>query len=243
MKDPLVTTCVICYNQADFLSNLIKTTINQTYSNIEFIISDDCSTDESKEIINFYENDIKNRFEKYKIILRKNNVGPCENFKSIVNYSNGSFFQWIDGDDYYFPEKTKDCLEFLESNQSFSMVHSDFCDFNGHFVWKRRKKTIPSGQIFNQLIAGNFIMSCTTMFKTKVFLENARFDLFKKRNYIMFDYPCFLSIAKNNLIGYLDKSLSFYRVLPNSMSHNKKTRKEFIIATKKIQNDAKNGML
>ena len=93
---PLVSVGMTTYNNPDGLDNAIKSIINQTYQNLEIIISDDCSPfQKTKDIINNYANIDK----RIKYIRQEKNLGPPKNIHFVLTQATGEYFMWADDDD------------------------------------------------------------------------------------------------------------------------------------------------
>lgn len=91
--NPLVSVVIPVYNSALFLKECIDSVINQTYQNIEIIIVDDGSTDESCDIIEkYYKDNVK--------LIRQKNSGASSARNNALNYINGKYVQFLDSDDY-----------------------------------------------------------------------------------------------------------------------------------------------
>ncbi|MCT4587342.1 MAG: glycosyltransferase family 2 protein [Carboxylicivirga sp.] len=105
---PLVSVAMVTYNSAQHLRVAIESVLSSTYSNIELIISDDCSTDDTWEIIKSYDDP---RIRAYQ---NKTNLREYPNRNQCINLAKGDYLIFIDGDDYLYPEG----LEYLIDNLS-----------------------------------------------------------------------------------------------------------------------------
>ncbi len=110
---PLVSIGIPLYNSEKTLRYALDSLLSQTYSNIEFIISDNCSTDSTASICKEYQEVDK------RIIFhqQKSNIGPTENFDFVLGQSTGEFFMWAAGDDYRSPN-------YVEVNLSYLLINS-----------------------------------------------------------------------------------------------------------------------
>ena len=116
MKDvPLVSICIPSYNREHIIAHTIETVINQTYKNIEIIISDNCSTDKTFEIIKKYS--LKDN--RIKIFQMKKNVGPVENWKKCYKKSNGTFIKFLWSDDFIDKNFIEKAIEKFEDDIGF----------------------------------------------------------------------------------------------------------------------------
>lgn len=94
---PKVTIMIPTFNQASFIHRAIESCLNQTYDNLEIIVSDDCSTDNTLEVINRYIDDKRIRY-----IRNSQNIGRVANYKNTLeNYATGDWVVNLDGDDFF----------------------------------------------------------------------------------------------------------------------------------------------
>ena len=75
MKSPLISIAIIAYNQSEKIEDTIQSVINQTYKNIELIVIDDCSTDNTFSVVESLLPKIKDRFVRVKLLRNKKNIG------------------------------------------------------------------------------------------------------------------------------------------------------------------------
>lgn len=120
MFDPKVSVIILSYNQDEYIADAIQSVLDQTYNNLEIIISDNGSTDGSKEIIReFSELDSRIIFldypENYKITVRQNKAAQI---------STGDFISLLYGDDYYLPNKIDTQISaFKNLSSDWGVVH------------------------------------------------------------------------------------------------------------------------
>jgi len=116
------------------ISESLKSILNQSYSNIEIIISDNASTDGTSEIIkNLCKNDSRVKYFKQPKILPS-----VENFNFVFNKSSGEYFKWSCHDDCISENFIEENLQFLENNSEFSFSSSP-CFFDYNFTNKKNK--------------------------------------------------------------------------------------------------------
>jgi glycosyltransferase involved in cell wall biosynthesis len=122
LNNPLITVGVLCFNTGKYVINTLDSIINQTYQNIEIIIVDDFSTDDSFEVI---ENWIKFNNVKCYFIKNKQNKGICSTVNEISSLANGDFISFI-GDDIWDKDFLETCMnvyDFPEA-QNTSVVYT-----------------------------------------------------------------------------------------------------------------------
>jgi glycosyltransferase involved in cell wall biosynthesis len=109
----LVTIGILSYNRPNDLRDAILSVINQTYSNLEIIISDNGSkVIESKEIIK----EFAAKDNRIKFFLHDVNQGPLFNFEFLLKQAKGEYFIWLADDDYFLPNYIEDCVKYFDEN-------------------------------------------------------------------------------------------------------------------------------
>lgn len=114
MTKPLVSFCIFTYNQENFVEDALRGAFNQNYDNMEIIISDDCSTDNTLKKI---QNIVYNYKGTKKIIINENekNLGIAENVnKTLYELTHGDIILLAAGDDVSLPERTKTTVEYFD---------------------------------------------------------------------------------------------------------------------------------
>lgn len=122
-SNPMVSILMLTYNHERYLSYAIKSVMNQkTNFKFELLISDDASTDKTKEIINEYE---KIHHNKIISTLRILNLGAMINMRELTKRAKGKYIAYLEGDDYWIDEfKLQKQVDFLENNLGiFSSGH------------------------------------------------------------------------------------------------------------------------
>lgn len=122
----LVSVIMPSYNTAEYIKNSIDSVIRQTYKNWELIIVDDCSTDNTDEIVGSF-NDSRIRYFK-----NEKNSGAAVSRNRALREAKGKWIAFLDSDDLWLPEKLEKQLEFMaENNYHFSYTDYDEIDENG----------------------------------------------------------------------------------------------------------------
>jgi glycosyltransferase domain-containing protein len=110
---PLVTIGLPTYNRPAGLQKCLQTILQQTYTHIEIIISDNCSTNEAvQQIIQQY----AAQDSRIKPFRQKENLGLEENFNFVYRKSTANYFTWMSDDDYFDENYVSECVQFLEDN-------------------------------------------------------------------------------------------------------------------------------
>jgi glycosyltransferase involved in cell wall biosynthesis len=110
---PLVSISVPSYNCSEYIISTLDSVKNQTYSNLELIIAEDCSTDDSKEkIINWM---AQSGFQNVKLIENKFNLGVVKTCNIILNNFKGKYYSLLGADDILMPDKIEKQVELFET--------------------------------------------------------------------------------------------------------------------------------
>jgi glycosyltransferase involved in cell wall biosynthesis len=100
MNQPLISIVLCTYNGEQYLEEQMNSLLAQTYYPFEVVVSDDCSTDGTKSLLERYRND-----PRVKIVLQEKNLGPVKNFEFASGLAKGDFLAFSDQDDIWLPEK------------------------------------------------------------------------------------------------------------------------------------------
>ena len=112
---PLVSIGIPVYNSDNTIAACLRSVLNQSYGNIEVIVSDNCSTDKTARICK----DFENLDSRISLVVQRENIGPAANFDFVLSRSTGSYFMWIAADDAKSEDFVALNLEFLEGNPDF----------------------------------------------------------------------------------------------------------------------------
>ncbi len=163
----LVTIGIPTYNGADgFLKDAINCALNQTYSNIEVIVSDNCSTDQTKKLVNSFSD------KRIKYIRHSENIGLNKNFNFCLNSAKGKFFLLLCDDDLIDPDFIKVCLNAINYNTEIGSVFTGVrqIDESGNVEWEAPNNM--SGTSASDFLFGWFdnkvaLFLCSTLFNTE----------------------------------------------------------------------------
>jgi len=116
---PLVSFCMTCHNQAAYIRQALVSVLEQTYPNVEVVISDDASTDESPALIRELVQNLSEKYPQRKIVSNFNdvNLGNIGNFEKCFSLANGEIFIEADGDDISLPERAAEIVAAWERSK------------------------------------------------------------------------------------------------------------------------------
>ena len=198
------------YNCEKYIEETIESVLNQTYGNIEIILVDDCSTDNSLKIMQRYVSD------KVKLIELKHNQGKALAFNKGLDYINGQYLGLIDGDDIWFSDKLEKQIKFMiDKNYDFTFTSYQQVSHDK----KIRYKVIKS---IKEVTYYRMLLYCPIAYSTVILnigkLGKRSLPNLKKRQ----DYALWLEILKEGYFAHgLPEVLAQYRIRPDSISRNK----------------------
>ena len=110
MENELVSIIMPSWNTGNFIAESIQSVINQTYKNWELIIVDDCSTDNTDEIVSFYKD------QRIKYLKNEKNSGAAITRNKALREAQGEWIAFLDSDDLWAPEKLEHQINFMKNN-------------------------------------------------------------------------------------------------------------------------------
>ena len=198
-QNPLVSIVLPTYNGAKYLRQSIESCLNQAYKNIELIIVDDCSIDETSEICqSFTQKDPRIRY-----IRNSQNLRLPASLNIGFKHSTGEYLTWTSDDNYYAREAIEVMMDYLLRN------HGDFvyCDYyniqeDNDSDFKRIK--LPAKASFRYI---NPIRACF-LYTRKVMEVTGDYDPTME---LVEDYDYWIRVSKNFFMHHLDQPLYYYR--------------------------------
>lgn len=209
----LISIIITCYNSEDCIIKSINSVLNQTYKNIHLYIYDDCSSDNTPDIIKKIAEKNKNKITFY--ISKTNSGGPATGRNWGINQSDGNYICFLDADDFWYKNKLFEQISFIDSH-NFQICSSNSSKEHGNYY-----PTLSGEYTLKQMILRNRIILSSVMIDN-VFLKkhNIKFNINKDYSGVE-DYDFFLKlmIFKGRLF-VLKNELICYVVTNNSLSHN-----------------------
>jgi glycosyltransferase involved in cell wall biosynthesis len=232
--DFLVSVILPCYNGSRWLGKAIESVLRQTYKNLELVIVDDGSTDNSKAIIDSYVGDSRIRY------FYQSNRGFSGAINRGIMESQGYFVGFIGQDDIWLPRKLELQVKYLAEHPEIDLVHSYiyFIDCEGKIIGEKKAK-MPDYccsrlEVIKRLFLNNFICFETVLVKKQCFSVLGFFD---ERMLGFSDHDMWLRLAGSYNIGYLGSSLVEKRRHDLQISKaklEKVLRDEFLLVKKNV---------
>jgi glycosyltransferase involved in cell wall biosynthesis len=238
MQIPLVSVICICHNHESFVEEAIYSVIDQTYPNIEIILIDDCSIDNSPEIIE----KLKLKIPQIQAIISDLNVGICKAFNIGLEKARGDYIIDLSADDILLPDRITDGLESLNNKgdqYGVNFTDAAYIDDSGKILdyHYRRKKNgqlieqIPEGYIYEKLLARYFICTPTMLIRKSIFDQLGGYD----EDLFYEDFDFWIRSGKMTKYCFTDKVLVKKRIMKDSLSTRQyKRNSQMLISTYKV---------
>ena len=211
MNDYLVSIITPLYNSAHYIRKTIDSIINQTYHNWELLVIDDCSSDNSVEIVEKF----SKLDSRIKLIKLDNNSGAAVARNRGIQEAKGRFIAFLDSDDTWISDKLEKQIKFMLTND-YAFTYTVYHKVNEHGEYLSTVN-IPERISYNELLKTCVIGCLTAMYDTET-LGKITFPLIRKRQ----DFALWLKILKKVPFAYgLDEDLASYTVRNDSISANK----------------------
>lgn len=214
---PKVTVICLCYNQEKFVRDAIHSVLAQTYPNIQLIVVDDASTDNSARVIE----EIAAQQLRITFIRLSENSGNCKAFNRALKFAEGDYIIDLAADDILLPDRVSRGVDALNTaGDRFGVNFTDaewIAQDGSHLRWHSDRfphHSVPQGDIYAKVIARFFICSPTVMFRRSVIQSLQGYD--EALAYEDFDF--WVRSSRDFYYCYTPEVLVQKRVVRNSMS-------------------------
>lgn len=235
---PLVSVTIPSYNAASTLAEALDSVLGQTYPNVEVIVVDDGSTDDTQDVLNRYSARVNS--------IRQKNGGLASARNTGCRAAQGKYIALMDADDICMPERIAVQVAYMEQNPDIVMCSSDFVAFDlsgliadsyienyysrvaettggvaGIYPHHEELRlsdyevTTYSGYVYEQMALGSFIHPPTVLFRRSILDECGLLD---EHVVNCCDFDWFVRMSRIGKIGFIDRSLLKYRFSENQMS-------------------------
>jgi glycosyltransferase involved in cell wall biosynthesis len=219
---PLVSVLMTAYNAERYISLAIESILNQTYDNFEFIIIEDCSKDNTWDVIKEYAKEDK------RIIAKRNevnlNAGGSSN--KGLEMCKGKYIVRMDADDWSFPDRIERQVEFMEENEKVVCSGGSIvvCNENMEKIG-RRKYHLNHNDILDTILRLNPIPHPASIWRKSAIEKTKGYPT---KLGISEDYCLVLEISQYGELGNIEEELIKYRVHKKSESNHKMRRQQLI---------------
>jgi len=223
MNKPLVSIILSTYNGSKYITDSIKSVLNQTYKNFEFIIINDFSNDSVEDIIlNFQKKDNRIIY-----IKNKKNLKLTKSLNKWLKVAKWKYIARIDDDDIWFPEKLEKQVNFIEKNKDYWLCWTSTIIINNY--WKEIQKVKMrenNEEIKNNILKSNQFTHSSIIIRKSI-LDKVWWFYNEKYNWAE-DYELWLRIWKISKFYNIPDFLVKYRWLDSSISRKKWFKQEIL---------------
>jgi alpha-1,3-rhamnosyltransferase len=228
IKQPnmVVSVGIVTFKSSLYVLDTLESVFNQTYANIELIISDDCSPDNTVEIVQKWckQDKVINRFNTIKFLTVPKNTGVSANCNRIIKAAKTDWIKFIAGDDILLPNCIQENMAFAQSNPDAMVFFSQVKVHKDTFDDENYTQTIPVNfpdNLFHDKLSAKdqFQLLCmsdrihftpSSMFHKAIFDQVGYYD---ETNRLVEDYPMWLKLTAVGIrLHYFHKPTVGYRI-------------------------------
>ena len=201
ISNPLVSIVTPSYNQAKFLGKTIESVLTQSYPNIEYLLVDGGSQDNSVDIIQNYQDRIT-------WWVSEPDQGQTDAINKGFTRANGEIFAWINSDDTYALNAVSEAVDFLQSHPDVGLVYGDanFIDSKGSVIGKFNAKQTSYKRLRR---GGVYIPQQAAFWKGKLWQQVGPLD---PQIYFAMDYDLWIRLARITKIRYTSQLWANFRL-------------------------------
>jgi glycosyltransferase involved in cell wall biosynthesis len=199
-NQPLVSIITPSYNQGRFIEATIQSVLNQDYGNIEYIIIDGGSTDNTLEILRKYEDRLT--------WISEPDHGQSDAINKGFKRARGTILAWLNSDDVYEPGAIRAAVEYFKKHDDVALLYGEGDIIDEHGKKLRRFGATQPFDLWTLIYIWDYIMQPTTFFKREALQEVGYLD--ENLNWCM-DWDLWIKIAKRFKVGYMDRVLASSR--------------------------------
>lgn len=212
---PLISIITAAYNSSEYIEFTYASLARQTHKNWEWLVTDDCSSDNTLEILQ----KISRIDTRVKPARNQINSGAAVSRNNSISRATGDFLAFIDSDDLWVENKLETQIEFMNrGNIDFSFTAYNIVDQNGGWGGKR----VDYGRVgsfgYDEMLRKAATLGCSTVMLKRSAFPDISMPLIRTGQ----DYALWLKLLRNGKRAHIiGETLTSYRITPNSISRNK----------------------
>ncbi len=225
---PKVSVCMPNYNYSQYLSEAIESVLRQSYSNFEFLIIDDCSTDNSLEIIKHY----AEKDKRISVWVNRENIGQSRNLNLCLNHARGDYIKFVFSDDVLSSlDALKRMVDIFESDSNITLVASSRYSINESSEILGVLSEYKDGVACNGI---DIIKDCLITQTNKIgepsavmFQKKYAQRGFNEKYNKNVDWEMWFHILEQGKFVYIDEPLCSFRTHPRQLTKQYLTKKNY----------------
>lgn len=213
---PVVSVITPTFNRAAFLPQAIESVLGQTFADLELLIIDDGSTDNTRQLVESYAQDKRVRY------FYQKNQGQSIARNRGLQEARGEFVCFLDSDNAWMLDKLEKSVNVMQEQKGIDILYGDFVEIDeqGAELGVNRMKR-HSGRVTPELLKDNFVSMNTTMTRRACFECMGGFDTSDR---LAEDYGLWLRLSTRYRFFYLPAVLGYYRIMQDQISTDKERR-------------------
>lgn len=226
-KDILVSIVIASFNAEKYILDLLESAKEQTHPRLELILADDCSKDNTKQLVTDWIEQNGKRFERVVTIFSETNQGTSKNLNGGLRECTGEYIKIIDGDDILYPFAVEVLLDTcIKENYEILIgdvywVQDDgetYAEHHDNETHMREFYAMSAEEQYKDLLVANSAVISVGEFFKRSFME--RFKGFDERYDLLEDYPFWLKVTKAGVkIPFLETKVAKYRQSTTSVKN------------------------
>jgi glycosyltransferase involved in cell wall biosynthesis len=214
MKPDLISIITATYNSEKEIIKTYRSITKQTYENWVWLVTDDCSTDNTEKILH----EIASKDHRVKFFKNKVNTGAAVSRNNSLNFAKGEFIAFIDSDDLWAPNKLEKQLAFMNDGIDFSFTAYELIDEQGEALTQVVDANQSGKFSYEDMLRKKATLGCSTVMLRRHAFVDISMPLLRTGQ----DYATWLKLLKTGVYAHLlNEVLTSYRIMPNSISRNK----------------------
>lgn len=210
----MISIITATYNSEKEILKTYQSLNTQTYTNWEWLITDDCSSDNTYELVC----ELANKDNRIKTFKNNINSGAAVSRNKSLSEAQGEFIAFVDSDDIWLPTKLAEQLEFMGSDINFSFTAYGLIDESGKLLNKTVDEHQSGSFSYEDMLRKKATLGCSTVMLRRNAFDDISMPLLRTGQ----DYATWLKLLKSDINAHLlNKVLTYYRIMPNSISRNK----------------------
>ena len=203
-EEPLISVIIPTFNAANTIKRCVDSVLKQTYNKIEIICCDDCSTDNTVEILNEYSS------PSFKVLVNEKNMRAAFSRNRCIEIAKGDYIAQIDDDDYCAPERIEKQLEFLIEHKEYDFVGSGIYYFDENGVWGKSLREVGYQPQKEDFLRNSVFANPTMMYRLAALKKVGGYRVAQETRRSQ-DYDLHMRLYAANLKGYImSERLVFY---------------------------------
>jgi glycosyltransferase involved in cell wall biosynthesis len=217
---PKVSVIIPTYNCAHHLEQAIESAINQTYRDLEIIVIDDGSTDNTSQVVRKYETTIR--------YIWQENCGVSAARNHAIKSSAGELIAFLDADDWWEPTKLAEQVSLIAKDPELCLIYSDldvsYDDGSVVHSFLSSRPLAAGGYVFDQLLESGFIIPSTVLLRRDCLEQVGMFDESMRSHE---DLELWLRLCRIWKVALVRKALTHRRQGTANLTSNTSLRTEY----------------